>query len=211
MDNTIVGVRFLGPQERYTDDKYFKTGAEWRIGTVHNFSFSLARKFFSYPCFEPAAIDRNGLTFAASAGHKQPEVAQNFPLHAMDSEKLVQLARYEFNRIVNPEGKSLDQVRAEVRTLLVMNSLDLAEDEANANVIRRVSAEELGALLGEAKEQSPETVTTDEDNEVPIDEMSKDELYDFALKNYQVKIDKRCSLDSLRDRVLLLATKEVAP
>lgn len=223
MDNPIVGVRFIGPNESFTD-KYFKTGAEWRIGTVHNFSLSLADKFFSYPCFERAEISRDGSTFVASTGRKLPEVAANINLHVMDAEKLVHLARYEFNRVINPEGKSIEQVRAEVRTLSVMHSLDLAEDEANSNTVRQVSADELDLILAPAAELGAKThaalPSAIEDEKpsadkpaaeaparaaVSIDEMGKNELAAFALDRFGVRLDKRTGVAAMRARVAGLA------
>lgn len=222
MDNAIVGVRYIGKKDRQ-EDTVCKTGAVWLPGQVHNFAGGLAKRLIQHTdSFELADIDMDGQTFMAAGKTKARAAVPYINLSAMSPEQLVHMARFEFNRVVNPEGKSVDQLRQEVQSLMVSHSLDLAEDERNqptegycVPMIYQASPEEAAALraglavlrvvpvIAEIPEVAEPEATEQADSLVAeVMAMDKDDLVALALDRYTVKLDKRKSIDDLREQVI---------
>jgi hypothetical protein len=133
MGSSIIGIRYIGAKESQ-EDTVCKTGAHWFPGQVHNFATPLAERLLVHTdSFEVADIDMDGDTFM-SAGKSQTRqgAAQFFNLGAMSVDQLVHMARFEFNRVIDPAGKDADQLRREVQTLMVNHSLDMDEDDRKA-------------------------------------------------------------------------------
>lgn len=124
--NSIVGVRYIGKKERQ-EDTVCKTGAVWTQGQVHNFGDALAKALLVHTdSFERAPVAVDGGTYL-SRGKKPAaqDVAAFVNLTAMGIDQMILLARTEFNRVVNPEGKDEAQVRREVHALMTNHSIDM--------------------------------------------------------------------------------------
>lgn len=217
MDNAIVGVRYIGKKDRQ-EDTVCKTGAVWLPGQVHNFAGGLAKRLIQHTdSFELADIDMDGQTFMAAGKTKARAAVPYINLSAMSPEQLVHMAQFEFNRVVNPEGKSVDQLRQEVQSLMVSHSLDLAEDERKepaegycVPMIYQASPEEAAALRSGLAVLRVVPVVVAEEKEVEsadslvaeVMAMDKDDLVALALDRYTVKLDKRKSIDDLREQVI---------
>lgn len=123
--DAIVGVRYVGKKDRQ-EDTICKTGAVWNQGQVHNFSESLAKLLLVHTdSFERAPVAIDGNTFM-SHGKKpqQREVAAVVNLAAMDINQMALFARLELGRVVHVNGKDEEQIRREVHSLMINNSLD---------------------------------------------------------------------------------------
>lgn len=123
--DAIVGVRYVGKKDRQ-EDTICKTGAVWSQGQVHNFSESLAKLLLVHTdSFERATVAIDGNTFM-SHGKKQQqrEVAAVVNLAAMDINQMALFARLELGRVVHVDGKDEEQIRREVHSLMINNSLD---------------------------------------------------------------------------------------
>lgn len=236
MDNAIIGVRYIGKKDSQSDT-VCKTGAVWSPGQVHNFASGLAQRMFLHTdSFEPAEIDMSGQTFMSAGKSQARESASYISLSAMTPDQLVHLARFEFNRVINPAGKSVDQLRQEVQSLMVSHSLDVLADEQSAGsdtdyrvpVIYQATPEEhaaiksgdlrlvlMPAVLHESLISAQAAVST-EPAEGPADPgdivltLDKDGLAAYALEHFDAKLDKRKSLDDLRAQVLELVHAEDA-
>lgn len=127
MGNKIVGIRYIGKKDRQ-EDTVCKTGAVWIPGQVHNFSEKLATALLVHTdSFESADISMDGGTYLSRGDRNRKEqgVATFVNLAAMGVEQMVHMARLEFDRVVNPEGKTEAEVRREVHGLMANHNLDL--------------------------------------------------------------------------------------
>lgn len=133
MGNQIVGVRYIGKKERQ-EDTVCKTGAVWQPGKVHNFGGDLAKALLVHTdSFEAAPIDVEGGTYLSRGKKSQvQDVAAFVNLSAMSIDQMVLMARVEFNRVVNTDGKDEEQVRREVHALMANHNLDLDADSRKA-------------------------------------------------------------------------------
>lgn len=155
MGNQIVGVRYIGKKDRQ-EDTVCKTGAVWSQGTVHNFGADLAKELLVHTdSFADAPVDADGGTYLSRGKPNQVrETAAFVNLSAMSVDQMVLMARLEFNRVVNTDGKDEAHVRAEVHALMANNNLDLdAEIRKDAKSDGRIpmsymaTAEEHAALM----------------------------------------------------------------
>lgn len=133
MENNIVGVRYIGKKDRQ-EDTVCKTGAVWQFGKVHNFGSDLAKALLIHTdSFEAAPVDVEGGTYLSRGKKSQvQDVAAFVNLSAMSVDQMVLMARMEFNRVVNTDGKDEAQVRREVHALMANHNLDLDADSRKA-------------------------------------------------------------------------------
>lgn len=133
MGNTIIGVRYIGKKDRQ-EDTVCKTGAVWHRGQVHNFGGDLAKALLVHTdSFEAAPISVEGGTYLSRGTNRQAQdVAAFVNLSAMSIDQMVLMARIEFNRVVNTDGKDDEQVRREVHALMANHNLDLDADSRKA-------------------------------------------------------------------------------
>ncbi|MEN6540822.1 MAG: hypothetical protein ABFC67_14540 [Mizugakiibacter sp.] len=128
--NSIVGVRYIGSKARQTDS-VLNTGAVWKPGQVHNFHESMAKQLLRHHgSYEEAPVSAEGDTFLG-ANHKsarEPVAVVN--INAMGKDALALFARHQFNRTVDTEGRSDDDVRTEVHRLMITTNMDDAASEA---------------------------------------------------------------------------------
>lgn len=140
--NEIIGVRYIGKKDRQ-EDTVCKTGAVWLPGQVHNFSGALASLLLAHTdSFEraPAALEGGTFLSSAKAGKSQVrDVAAYANISNMKVDQLVHFARRELDRVVSADGKSEDQVRREVHSLMMNHNLDV-----EAQRISQEQAEEEG-------------------------------------------------------------------
>jgi hypothetical protein len=155
MGNQIVGVRYIGKKDRQ-EDTVCKTGAVWQPGKVHNFGGDLAKALLVHTdSFEAAPIDVDGGTYLSRGKQNQArETAAFVNLSAMSTEQMVLMARIEFNRVVNVDGKDEAQVRREVHAMMANHNLDLDADirkamqsDGRIQVPYMATAEEHAALM----------------------------------------------------------------
>jgi hypothetical protein len=155
MSNGIVGIRYIGKKDRQ-EDTVCKTGAVWLPGQVHNFSGELAVKLLVHTdSFEIAPLSLDGQTYLArKSAPKGREVAPVVNLMAMSIEQMAHFARFEFNRVVHTDGKSVEDVRREVHALMSNHNLDLEAERRtettvpdNRMVPYHASPEEYAALM----------------------------------------------------------------
>lgn len=136
MDNSIVGIRYIGKKDRQ-EDTVCKTGAVWLPGQVHNFGAKLAKALLVHTdSFEPAKVSLDGGTFLSQGkpGQKSADVAAFVNLTAMDSEQMALFSKREFGRTVHIDGKDEAQVRREVHALMTNHNLD-TEAERKQEVV----------------------------------------------------------------------------
>lgn len=124
--NNIVGVRYIGKKENH-EDSLLNTGAVWSPGQVHNFHESIARRLLEHSgTYEEAPVSAAGETFMSGGkdnkGVREPVAYVN--INGMDKEQLAVFAKREFLRHVETEGRSDDDVRAEVHRLMTMHNMD---------------------------------------------------------------------------------------
>lgn len=121
----MIGVRYIGLKEE-VEDTVTNSGAVWKQGQVHNFSDTIARQLLVHTdSFEEVKPEVSGGNFlSGKVGGKIIEAASYVNLNAMGVDQLLHYAHIEFNRIINPSGKTEGELRGEVQTLMTMATLD---------------------------------------------------------------------------------------
>jgi hypothetical protein len=149
----LIGVRYIGLKDE-AEDTVTNSGAVWKQGEVHNFVEPIARQLLVHTdSFEEVKPDVSGMNFlSGKVGGKTFEVATYINLNAMGVDQLLHYAHVEFNKIINPSGKTEGELRSEVQTLMSMATLDEIrrdgepEDAGRVKAFISVTQEELDAL-----------------------------------------------------------------
>lgn len=229
--NSIVGVRYIGKKENH-EDSMLNTGAVWASGQVHNFHESLARRLLEHSgTYEEAPVSAAGDTFMSGkkdSGVREPVAYVN--INGMDKEQLAVFARREFLRPVDIEGRSDEDVRAEVHRLMAVHNMDeiaaesgqgekhgfkytilVSADEYEALVsgdlvVRLVPAEVLVASQTEQNITPAETGSQEAADPAPtLDELlgslDEDGLVAFARQEGIAGIDKRMKAETMREKI----------
>lgn len=103
-------------------------------------------------------------------------------------------ARLNFNRVLQVEGKSEDEVRESFRTAMRLHSLDDHDDDRMS--LREQLAERRARLAGEKKATVEETC--EDVRYIDLDALDKAGLIAFADGELQLPVDKRKSETALR-------------
>lgn len=121
----LIGVRYIGLKDE-VEDTVTNSGAVWKQGEVHNFAEPIARQLLVHTdSFEEVKPEITGSNFlSGKVGGKAIEAASYVNLNAMGVDQLLHYAHVEFNRIINPAGKTEGDLRGEVQTLMTMATLD---------------------------------------------------------------------------------------
>lgn len=150
----LIGVRYIGLKEE-VEDTVTNSGAVWKQGEVHNFAEPIARQLLVHTdSFEEVKPEVSGGNFlSGKVGGKVIESASYVNLNAMGVDQLLQYAHVEFNRIINPAGKTEGELRGEVQTLMTMATLDevrrdgeVVGEERRLKALISVTQPELDAL-----------------------------------------------------------------
>lgn len=232
MGNEIVGIRYIGLKDRQ-EDTVCKTGAIWLPGQVHNFSAELAQALLVHTdSFERADVSVDGGTYLSRGGKakKTQDVAAFVNLSAMNRDQLIHMARVNFNRVINPDGKDDADIRREVHGLMTNHNLDLEADRINQDtgdgkvaVPYMASPEEYAALMAgtvvlaivpaEVASMQPAKLvdmgistgpvtTSDEAKPLPdlLASLEKPDLINFA-KQEGVRISNTMTAEKLREKI----------
>lgn len=149
----LIGVRYIGLKEE-VEDTVANSGAVWKQGEVHNFAEPIARQLLVHTdSFEEVKPDVSGSNYlSGKVNGKTLEVATYVNLNAMGVDQLIHYAHVEFNKTINPSGKTEGELRSEVQALMSMATLDEVrrdgepEDAARVKAFISVTQEELDAL-----------------------------------------------------------------
>lgn len=203
----IVGVKYTGPKPA-SDDPLFGSSATWLPGEVRNFERSLAARLLVHAdsFAESAMNDDEGCYVALPSDERiKREAGTQANVSAMSREELIHFARLQFNRVVHGEGKSDDQIKSEVNTLMALNNIDLLDEERKRAKATRVVLVGLDALT------APDPVKHEKEPTLVelVAGLDKAELLELA-KQEGVDVDKRLSADKVRSLLIdkLLVTLE---
>lgn len=228
----IIGIRYIGKKSS-KEDTVTNSGAVWVPGQVHNFAEPLARALLVHTdSFEAAPVSIDGDTFmGAKTAKSQAPVITYVNLTNMDAAQLALFARREFNRVVDTDGRDVEEVRADVHRLMLTTNMDeIASEAATAGLADsipytlHVSTAEYEALMAghivpklvpaEVADEIPEAPaaqpadtpppTTDEAPTLDalLDSLTtKDELLAFAAQEGVEGLNGRHSVETMRERI----------
>ena len=216
---SIVGIRYIGKKDE-CEDTVTKTGAVWTKDQVHNFSQKIADKLLVHTdSFELTDISQDGDTFLSEGGlNVEREPVAYININSMGIDELVLYAKREFNRTVQPEGKSVEVIRGEVHTLMNMSNLDqLALEKAQATGkephLIMVTPEEKAAIeSGEAVVRLVPTEVATVMSDAPkedgnptlkelVESLDRDDL--FALAEQEgIEVSRRLGTDAVRAKII---------
>ena len=124
----IVGIKYIGKKDSQ-EDSICNTGAIWLPDEVINFSQDMAKKLTVHTdSFLEVEFDEAAKTYSSEKKVSIQPVLEFKNIAGMGADELVGFARSEFNKAVVVDGRSVEDLRAEVLGYLSARNLNLNDE-----------------------------------------------------------------------------------